>query len=136
MANKKITEMASLLAANTATNDVIPIVDVSETDPNKNKKIAISELLELFDAANDESIAFPTSLPYTVADGKTVVVVTTSGTVTFVPPKILLRFVVCVPEFKLELDVLAITDSPVPAPFPNSSPNEVGAFHQSVPSDT
>ena len=46
MANKKITELTELTAANIANNDVLAIVDVGG---NETKKVAISSLYDIFD---------------------------------------------------------------------------------------
>ena len=44
MANTKISALTALTGANAVGTDVIPIVDLSEADVNKNKKITIDEL--------------------------------------------------------------------------------------------
>ena len=46
MANKKITDLTELTAANIANNDVLAIVDVGG---NETKKVAISSLYDIFD---------------------------------------------------------------------------------------
>ncbi len=46
MANKKITELTELTAANIANNDVLAIVDVGG---NETKKVSISSLRDIFD---------------------------------------------------------------------------------------
>ena len=46
MANKKITELTELTAANIANNDVLAIVDVGG---DETKKVAISSLYDIFD---------------------------------------------------------------------------------------
>ena len=68
MANRKITAMTALTAP--ATDDVLPIVDVSEAvATDKNKKITVQELLRVRLLVLSQRLALPLSL--TTAMGST-----------------------------------------------------------------